>query len=80
MDFELLREAVDKAELVDGHAHNIVAEDSDFPFIHGFSEAQGDALLQAVHSLSFKVSDSLLFSSFYKSIPTVVTTLFYDSL
>ncbi|PON48998.1 Glutamine synthetase, type III [Parasponia andersonii] len=54
MDFSELREAVEAAELVDGHAHNIVALDSAFPFIGGFSEAHGDALTYAVHSISVK--------------------------
>ncbi|OWM82462.1 hypothetical protein CDL15_Pgr002036 [Punica granatum] len=54
MEFEELREAVEKAELVDSHAHNIVAIDSGFPFINSFSEAAGEALSFAPHSLSFK--------------------------
>ncbi|KAL5546052.1 hypothetical protein UlMin_021407, partial [Ulmus minor] len=53
-DFRELWKAVEEAELVDGHAHNIVAVDSSFSFISGFTEAQGDALSDAVHSLSFK--------------------------
>ena len=44
MDFRELREAIEEVELVDGHAHNIVALDSTFPFIRCFSEAEGDAL------------------------------------
>lgn len=55
MGFEELKEAIEKAELVDAHAHNIVALDSSFPFIGTFSEATGDALSFAPHSLSFKV-------------------------
>uniref|UniRef100_A0A2P2KJB2 Amidohydrolase-related domain-containing protein n=1 Tax=Rhizophora mucronata TaxID=61149 RepID=A0A2P2KJB2_RHIMU len=55
MEFAGLREAIEKVELVDAHAHNIVALDSSFPFINGFSEAAGDALASAPHSLSFKV-------------------------
>ncbi|KAK4583073.1 hypothetical protein RGQ29_026022 [Quercus rubra] len=54
MDFTELREAIEEVELVDGHAHNIVALDSTFPFIRAFSEAEGDALSYAPHSLSFK--------------------------
>ncbi|XP_059462719.1 protein fluG [Corylus avellana] len=54
MDFTELREAIEEMELVDAHAHNIVALDSTFPFISGFSEANGDALTFAPHSLSFK--------------------------
>ncbi len=55
MDFTELRKAIEEVELVDGHAHNIVALDSTFPFIRGFSEAEGDALSYAPHSFSFKV-------------------------
>ncbi|CAN8279088.1 unnamed protein product [Cochlearia groenlandica] len=55
MEFEELREAIEKAEVVDGHAHNIVSLDSSFPFIGTLSEATGDeALSLAHHSLSFK--------------------------
>ncbi|VVA09406.1 PREDICTED: fluG [Prunus dulcis] len=54
MDLTELRKAVKEAELVDAHAHNIVAIDSALPFISGFSEANGDALSYAPHSLSFK--------------------------
>lgn len=55
MEFAELREAIEKIQLVDGHAHNIVALDSTFPFVNSFSEAHGDALSDAPHSLSFKV-------------------------
>lgn len=51
-----LRETVEKVGLVDAHAHNIVELDSTFPFLNCFSEAQGDALSCAPHSLSFKRS------------------------
>ena len=51
-----LREAVEKVELVDAHAHNIVSLDSVFPFIRCFTEADGDALSYATHSLCFKVT------------------------
>ncbi|KAJ9181507.1 hypothetical protein P3X46_009631 [Hevea brasiliensis] len=54
MDFEELRQAIEEVMLVDAHAHNIVALDSSFPFINSFSEAAGDALSFAPHSLSFK--------------------------
>ncbi|PQQ19780.1 protein fluG [Prunus yedoensis var. nudiflora] len=54
MDLTELRKAVTEAELVDAHAHNIVAINSALPFISGFSEANGDALSYAPHSLSFK--------------------------
>ncbi|KAF3441784.1 hypothetical protein FNV43_RR15699 [Rhamnella rubrinervis] len=56
MDFKELRQAVEEVELVDGHAHNIVALDSTCPFISCFSEAQGEALSYAPHSFSFKRS------------------------
>ena len=49
-----LREAMEKVELVDAHSHNIVALDSTFPSIGCFSEANGDALSDATHSLYFK--------------------------
>lgn len=55
MDLTELKTAVEEAELVDAHAHNIVAADSTIPFISCFSEATGDALSYAPHSLSFKV-------------------------
>uniref|UniRef100_A0A1J3D493 Protein fluG n=1 Tax=Noccaea caerulescens TaxID=107243 RepID=A0A1J3D493_NOCCA len=53
-DYRELKESIDQIELVDAHAHNIVALDSSFPFIGTFSEATGDALSFAPHSLSFK--------------------------
>ncbi|XLU82982.1 hypothetical protein S245_006402 [Arachis hypogaea] len=51
-----LRRTVEEVELVDAHAHNIVSIDSNFPFIHAFSEAYGDAVSFSPHSLSFKRS------------------------
>ncbi|KAK7345483.1 hypothetical protein VNO77_16087 [Canavalia gladiata] len=54
MDLSELRKAVEEVELVDAHAHNIVAVDSKLPFIHAFSEAFGDAVAFSQHSLSFK--------------------------
>ncbi|XP_058771183.1 protein fluG-like [Vicia villosa] len=54
MDLSELRKAVEEVELVDGHAHNLVALHSNLPFIHAFSEAQGEALASSHHSLSFK--------------------------
>ncbi|XLR12573.1 hypothetical protein S83_040511, partial [Arachis hypogaea] len=56
MDFSELRRTVEEVELVDAHAHNIVSIDSNFPFIHAFSEAYGDAVSFSPHSLSFKRS------------------------
>ncbi|KAJ1419452.1 Amidohydrolase-related [Sesbania bispinosa] len=56
MDFNELRKAVEEVELVDAHAHNIVELDSNFAFIHAFSEAHGDAVASSPHSLSFKRS------------------------
>lgn len=41
-------------ELIDAHAHNLVAIDSTVPFLSCFSEAAGDALSYALHTLSFK--------------------------
>lgn len=49
-----MREAIERVELVDAHAHNIVSLDSTLPFISCFSEAIGDALSYAPHTLSFK--------------------------
>lgn len=51
-----LREAVETVELVDAHAHNLVAIDSTLPFLSCFSEATGDALSYAPHTLNFKVN------------------------
>ncbi|MFS7937093.1 hypothetical protein Hanom_Chr05g00423471 [Helianthus anomalus] len=51
-----LREAVERAELVDGHAHNIVALDSSLPFLSCFSEASGKALAHVPSTLNFKRS------------------------
>lgn len=51
-----LRAAVAAVPAVDAHAHNVVAIDSSFPFLRCFSEAEGDALSFAPHSLSFKRS------------------------
>ncbi|CAA7390700.1 unnamed protein product [Spirodela intermedia] len=51
-----LREALETVAVVDAHAHNLVAIDSEFPFLRCFSEAEGDALAFAPHSLSFKRS------------------------
>ncbi|CAN0926201.1 Protein fluG [Linum grandiflorum] len=54
MEFNDLREAIEKVQLVDGHAHNIVSLDSSFPFINGFSEATAEASSFTPHSISFK--------------------------
>ncbi|GER36840.1 glutamine synthetase [Striga asiatica] len=54
--FAALKTAVDTAELVDAHAHNIVAADSTFPFLSCFSEAAGEALSYAPHTINFKRS------------------------
>ncbi|KAJ8753951.1 hypothetical protein K2173_001849 [Erythroxylum novogranatense] len=56
MDFGELKETIERVELVDAHAHNLVAVDSSFPFISAFSEAADEALLFAPHSLSYKRS------------------------
>ncbi|KAL3646816.1 hypothetical protein CASFOL_009360 [Castilleja foliolosa] len=55
-NFAALKAAVDTAELVDAHAHNIVAVDSNFPFLNCFSEATGEALSYAPHTINFKRS------------------------
>ncbi|EOY07991.1 Glutamate-ammonia ligases,catalytics,glutamate-ammonia ligases isoform 3 [Theobroma cacao] len=54
MEFAELREAIEKMELVDSHAHNIVPFESSFAFINSLSEATGHAVSFAPHSLSFK--------------------------
>ncbi|KAL8223982.1 hypothetical protein R6Q57_019457 [Mikania cordata] len=51
-----LRRAVETAELIDGHAHNLVALDSSLPFISCFSEASGKALSDVTSTLNFKRS------------------------
>lgn len=51
-----LRQAVETAELVDAHAHNIVALDSTLPFLTCFSEATGKALSFVPSTLNFKRS------------------------
>ncbi|KAF8751033.1 hypothetical protein HU200_012265 [Digitaria exilis] len=53
--YAALRRAVEATPAVDAHAHNLVAPDSAFPFDRCFSEAEGDVLAHAPHSLSFKV-------------------------
>ena len=50
-----LREAIENVKAIDAHAHNLVGLDSSVPFLRGFSEAEGDALAFAPHTLSFKV-------------------------
>ncbi|KEH42148.1 protein fluG [Medicago truncatula] len=54
MDFSVLRKTIESVELVDGHAHNLVAVDSNFSLIHAFSLAHGDAVASTQYSLSFK--------------------------
>ena len=68
MEFKELKEAIDQVELVDAHAHNIVSLESSFPFIGTFSEATGDALSFAPHSLSFKVYQVSHVMFVYRSI------------
>lgn len=51
-----LRKAIENVKAIDAHAHNLVALDSNFDFRRCFSEAEGDALDFAVHTLSFKRS------------------------
>jgi len=62
MDTSELRKAVEEVELVDAHAHNIVSLDSNFSFIHAFSEANGEALSFSPNSLSFKVTSPAQFT------------------
>nr|XP_016475391.1 PREDICTED: protein fluG-like isoform X1 [Nicotiana tabacum] len=54
--FAELKKAVETVEIVDAHAHNIVALDSTFPFLNCFSEASGDALSDVPHTINFKRS------------------------
>ncbi|XP_075092250.1 protein fluG-like [Nicotiana tabacum] len=51
--FEELKRAVERVEIVDAHAHNIVALDSTVPFLSCFS---GDILPDSPHTLDFKRS------------------------
>ncbi|KAL6503085.1 hypothetical protein OROHE_023714 [Orobanche hederae] len=55
-NFAALKTAVETLELVDAHAHNIVAVDSNFPFLNCFSEATGEASSFAPHTINFKRS------------------------
>ncbi|ONK70939.1 uncharacterized protein A4U43_C04F3070 [Asparagus officinalis] len=55
-EYSELREAIFNVKAIDAHAHNLVDLDSSFPFLRLFSEAEGDALAFAPHSLSFKRS------------------------
>ncbi|KAK4725108.1 hypothetical protein R3W88_027887 [Solanum pinnatisectum] len=54
--FAELKKAVESVEIVDAHAHNIVAIDSTVPFLNCFSEAAGDALSDVPHTINFKRS------------------------
>ncbi|CAN6323834.1 unnamed protein product [Urochloa humidicola] len=54
--YAALRRATEEVAAVDAHAHNLVEVGSAFPFLRCFSEAEGDALALAPHSLSFKRS------------------------
>ncbi|KAJ1295341.1 hypothetical protein BS78_01G216300 [Paspalum vaginatum] len=54
--YAALRRATEEVAAVDAHAHNLVEPGSAFPFLRCFSEAEGDALALAPHSLSFKRS------------------------
>jgi hypothetical protein len=54
--YAALRRATEEVAAVDAHAHNLVELGSAFPFLRCFSEAEGDALAHAPHSLSFKRS------------------------
>ncbi|CAN4109571.1 unnamed protein product [Withania somnifera] len=54
--FAELKKVVESVEIVDGHAHNIVALDSTFPFLNCFSEATAHALSHVPHTINFKRS------------------------
>lgn len=54
--FAELKKAAETVEIVDAHAHNIVAMDSTVPFLTCFSEASGDALSDVPHTINFKVN------------------------
>uniref|UniRef100_A0A8I7BGC8 GS catalytic domain-containing protein n=1 Tax=Hordeum vulgare subsp. vulgare TaxID=112509 RepID=A0A8I7BGC8_HORVV len=51
-----LRRAAEETAVVDAHAHDLLAAGSTLPFTRCFSEADGDALTLAPHSLPFKRS------------------------
>ncbi|MCO5557335.1 hypothetical protein L7F22_010898 [Adiantum nelumboides] len=56
-EVSLLRERIYTAAIVDGHSHNLVDHRaSSFPFLRAFTEAEGDAVQFAPHTLSFKRS------------------------
>lgn len=52
----MLSEVVDRIPMIDAHAHNIASLDSQFPFLRCFSEAEGEAVKDVCHTLSFKRS------------------------
>jgi hypothetical protein len=57
LDHERIRAACAQVPLIDAHAHNVVALDSNMPFLQCFSEARGHEALSSVpHSLSFQVA------------------------
>lgn len=59
LDHERIRAACAQVPLIDAHAHNVVALDSNLPFLQCFSEARGHEALSSVpHSLSFQVAFS----------------------
>ncbi|KAG5632075.1 hypothetical protein H5410_003792 [Solanum commersonii] len=56
-NFEELKRAVESVEMVDAHAHNIVALDSNVPFLSCFSESVGGKTLSdSPNSADFKVN------------------------
>lgn len=64
-NFAELKNVIESVELVDGHAHNLVALDSTVPFLNCFSEATGEEALSYVpHTINFKVRSLFLFSCF----------------
>ncbi|KAG5631629.1 hypothetical protein H5410_003346, partial [Solanum commersonii] len=55
--FEELKRAVESVEMVDAHAHNIVALDSNVPFLSCFSESIGaKTLSDSPNSVDFQVN------------------------
>lgn len=68
-----LKRAVETVEIVDTHAHNIVALDSNLPFISCFSEAKEED-----ETIDFKV----YFSSYYIPLGKfdfMIVQMFYEN-
>ncbi|OAE34952.1 hypothetical protein AXG93_593s1080 [Marchantia polymorpha subsp. ruderalis] len=71
MEAEKIRAAVNDIELVDGHAHNLVALESCHPFLSAFSEAHGPALSYVPHTLSFKLTSDIETSIFQRGLEDI---------